>query len=246
MQRKPKSVLMAYIHNGMVHELFMQSIVRYLREDAKRDGTFHSLNSSIGLYLDVNRNASAQRFMSTDAEILLFVDTDIGFTTDQVYTLIDSLDPDTALIVSGLYFGYVGTTRNLLPVWFQDYDGKTGTVPEINPGMQQIVACGMGFCAIHRNAMEQIGEAYPQSWFDRITEMRNGQKHNLGEDMAFCWRAKEVGIPIFGNGDVVVDHMKWRPENFETFLRHWNIPIPEGQPKPDSYVNGVESCAKAE
>lgn len=239
MQRKPKSVLLAYIHNGMVHEFFMQSVIRYLREDAKRDNTFRSLNSSVGLYLDVNRNASSERFMTTDAEILLFVDTDIGFTTDQVYTLIDSIDPDTSPIVSGLYFGYIGTTRMLLPVWFQrNQEGKIGTTPEISPGMQRIVACGMGFCAIHRSAMERINERYPSSWFDRVTEWDKEQKRNLGEDMAFCWRAAELGIPIYGNADVVVDHMKSRPENFETFLRHWNIPVPADQPQPPSYANG--------
>ena len=234
MQLNKKSVMLGYIHGGQIWAPFMESVIRFLQHDQHERQVFYKLSAASGLYLHVNRNAVVENFLrETQAEVLVFLDTDILFPPEHIYGLLDTVDPDNAPIVSGLYFGYVANTRGLLPVWFDAYDEahhKFNVCREIKPGVQPLGAIGMGFCAIHRRALEKVGAICPQGWFDHlVTWETNGsavpQKHNFGEDMAFCIRAWQAGCPIIGNADLVVEHIKWRVENFESFLKHWKIEV---------------------
>jgi len=51
------------------------------------------------------RDALTQAFMSTDADWLLWIDTDQAFGPDHVTGLLRSADPDHRPVISGLYFG---------------------------------------------------------------------------------------------------------------------------------------------
>lgn len=219
MKLEKQSLMIGYIHGGNVTEAFHQSVVRFLRQDAKERDLFYKMSAAAGAYLDVNRNLVAENCRKSPAEALLFIDTDINFNPEQVYRLVDDLDPVERPVVSGLYFGYMGATRAPLPIWFDDevIEGSMPIVRRIRPGLQRIGACGMGFCLIHKRVLNQLGDGC----FDRRNLITGAQRINYGEDMAFSLRCREAGIPIFGDGSIVVGHMKTHEENFDSFTRYW-------------------------
>lgn len=244
MYDKPKSVMLAYITGGMVHHNFMQSVVRFLRKDEQERNVFYKIVAGEGLYLDVNRNACVIRFLNSPADVLLFIDTDIVFETEAVYRLLDDVDAEHE-IVSGLYFGFGtqgenGNKQNVLyPIWFdkEEDERRYRFVKQFSPGLQRLGAVGMGFCALHRKALERM---QPGRWFERLLREGDGydRRINYGEDMAFCVRATEAGIPIWGDGSVGVRHMKATALDFESFLKFWDIRPPEALASATD-VNGV-------
>ncbi len=75
----------------------------------------------------------------------------------------------------------------------------------------------MGCCLIHRSALERIAERYaddPWLWFGRDVMEIDGVREHLGEDLSFCARASQAGIPIYGSG-ICVAHLKGRTITLE-------------------------------
>ena len=234
--------MLGYIHNGMVHEPFMRSYLEFILDDQLDRGVYKQSAAGAGSYLDVNRNAVAyRRFLPSEAEVLVFIDTDTIFKKKQVYQILDDLDPVERPIVSGLYFGYVGDTGGRpMPIWFSpEQNFQFPVVEVIQPGLQKLGAVGMGFCAIHRSVFEKMPNGVA---FERMIREQDpaSRRWNYGEDMAFCVRAAELGIPIYGDASAVVGHIKPMIHTFETFVKHWSIVDPnQRQVAAEPHQNGA-------
>lgn len=172
-------------------------------------------------------------------EWMWFMDTDISLPHPNVLErLLASADPVERPIMSALYFGYMDG-RQLRPIWYgRDFDGRIVHLKKFGSGVQRLGVVGMGCCLIHRSVFEIFGERYadtgwlyfghdmppwapkPDIWNDMAP---------FGEDNCFCYRAGELGIPIYGNGSIVVQHRKERYEDLETFL----LSIREGSIETD-------------
>lgn len=162
-------------------------------------------------------------------EWMWFMDSDISLTyPDVLDRLIASADAVEMPIMSALYFGYMHGGNRLVPVWYaREPDGRIEHLKKFSSGVQRLGVVGMGCCIIHRSVFEKIGTRYaktgwlyfghdtapwvplPSIWNDMTP---------FGEDNCFCHRCNEVGIPIYGNGSIVVQHRKERYEDLETFL----------------------------
>ncbi|PYO45004.1 MAG: hypothetical protein DMD33_00915 [Gemmatimonadetes bacterium] len=94
-----QSFSLGYIHNGAVRAEFCASLVEAVRMPQCRRAL-----SACGLYLHSNRNLVVKEFLlKSDAEWLLFVDTDIGFAPEHIEILLTSGSAERR-IVAGLYF----------------------------------------------------------------------------------------------------------------------------------------------
>lgn len=162
-------------------------------------------------------------------EWLWSMDTDISL---QSYDVLDQLiacaDPVERPIMSALYFGYMNN-NNIVPVWYgrDPLDGRIVNLTKFGSGVQQVGVVGMGCCVIHRSVFEKFGTRYAKSgWLyfghDRAPWQPEADVWNditaFGEDNCFCHRCNELGIPIHGNGSIVVQHRKKRYEDLQTFL----------------------------
>jgi len=149
------------------------------------------------------RNEFAKRFVETDADYLLFVDTDMTWGT-LGFNPLDNLISHDKDIVGGLYF-----TR-----------GKTGTHPVYNPwvvgelptGIKEVNEVGTGFMLISKKCMEKILDNHK---FPFMPMEHNGDY--LSEDYAFCKRARDLGFKVFVDGKVRLGHIGkriiWGEEN---------------------------------
>ena len=115
---KKDRFVLAYCHPGMVHTDFMTSVLDMLRIDGSTGRHLFTGQIGIrGLYVAQSRNEAVVLFRKQEhADWMLFVDTDIIFTTEQVYALIDAANEADAPIMAGTYFGYL--SGKLWPVLF--------------------------------------------------------------------------------------------------------------------------------
>ena len=214
---KKDRFVLAYCHPGMVHTDFHTSVVNLLRIDGSTGRHLFAGEIGVrGLYIAQSRNEAVALFRRQEhADWLLFVDTDIIFTTEQVYALIDAANEANTSIMAGAYFGYL--SGKLWPVLFsKTFDGVYHQIPEFaDDRVQPIAACGMGFTLIHRRVLDALhNEADPWCWFGHDLYM--GKR--MGEDICFCERASKAGFSLFADGRVTVAHIKSRAESLGTWI----------------------------
>lgn len=178
------------------------------------------------------RNVATAAFLSSDSDWLLWWDSDIGCEAHALEQLLAVADPETAPIVGGLCFieGEFshdfrgGLSASLSPTlydwaWIEPHSGMPGAykmVPRLEweaGEVTRVGATGTGFLLTHRSVYEKISdwlrtqgpEVPPNIWFERIPGP-DGEK--CGEDISFCLRAHQVGLPVFVHTGVTTTHQK--------------------------------------
>jgi len=144
----------------------------------------------IGLSLVyIARETAAKTFLEGNYDALLFVDSDMVCPIDMLVRLIEA-DKD---IVSGLAFKRFPPYE---PCIFKKCD-REGTEFWLDypKGLIEIQGVGMACTLIKR----KVFEAVPQPWFF--------PEPNIGEDLAFCIRAREAGYKIYCDTNLICGHV---------------------------------------
>ncbi len=220
------AVALAYLHSNQVAYSWHASMLQLLLGDLeasqplRRGGILAIRCPSAGL-LPAARNRVVAHFLrGQNADWLWMVDTDMGFDADTVPRLLAAADPEARPIVGGLCFaqrelgddGYGG--QQVIPTptifdWATDEDGMGAFEVRVAYERDAVVRCdgtGAACLLIHRGVLERMEERYGPAWFDRIPA-RDG---SVGEDLSFCMRARELGIPVHVHTGVRTTHMKTR------------------------------------
>lgn len=171
-----------------------------------------------GPYLDDARNELIRKFFLEAFEHcdrMLMVDSDIEFLPEDVERLAD----DDLPIVSGVYRSdYSGNVVPVVYEWFEQENGTRTMGPRLewpdgpldadysDSPLVEVTGVGAGFLMIRRDVLATMKETYgdPCPWF---AEDVFGGVH-FGEDLTFCIRAAELGIPIMVDRRVEVAHHK--------------------------------------
>ncbi|MBP5454271.1 MAG: hypothetical protein J6Y09_06640 [Lachnospiraceae bacterium] len=153
------------------------------------------------------RNDIALEAINGGYDELLFIDSDLVFP-DDCYEKLKALDAD---IATGIYYGRAGKHN---PIVYREVkrleaitDGADTiihpaeakhfeTIPE---GTFEIAACGMGMCLIKVDVLKKLCK----TWTNKPFEPCDG----LGEDLAFCYRAKQAGFKIKANSYIPLGHI---------------------------------------
>lgn len=212
-------IALAYIHPGSVKAEFMDSVIRTV-QDPRYDVVIGRKRSNTVVQLA--RNDVVRYFLTTDAEHLLFVDTDMLWHPDDVETLISKDVP----IVSGLYLGIQdGKAFPVAHMWTSP--GKMDTTDasgsstrpmrreDLTEELMEVAGVGMGFCLIRRDVIEEMlskqsSHEHHSCYPFAVGQMRMVSGHYLflGEDITFCVRAWGFGFGSFLAPDVRVGHAK--------------------------------------
>lgn len=220
--------------DGQNSTSYTDSILRMVSYDAVNSGMLIRGGGPMLLPASPNtlseqRNRAATFLLDeSDAEWLLFVDSDMGFDDDALYKLIDAADPDGCPVIGALCFGLRKTESDLrggwrtqpFPTiydWRPNDEGKHGFVirydytPDV---VTRVAATGAAFLLIHRSVLESLRPTYGDTWFDR-GRMEDGEGL-MGEDISFCARLGRAGIPMFVHTGVKTTHLKavWVDEDF--------------------------------
>ncbi len=230
--RDGESVQIAYLHSSRVSHSWHQSLLNTIAYDKSLGSNLiHQVPFAVSCSgpnsLPEGRNLAAQHFLDkTDADWLFFVDTDMGFAADNLERLWFAASATERPVVGGLCFalkhvgsdGQGGFRVTPVPTLFEfAHNEKQGSgfanrfkyPPD---ALVQVAGTGAAFLLIHRRVLEAIRSVDGDRWFDFA---QYGDGAQVSEDLSFCWRVGELGIPIFVHTGVKTTHHKeiWLGEN---------------------------------
>lgn len=144
-----------------------------------------------------SRNKLAAKAMKDEFDYVLWLDSDMVFSPD----ILEKLIADDKDMVSGLYFR---RTSPYTPVIFKDSELKDGRLVWSDytdyPKGELFKAAGAGFgCVLMKTDMifDMIGKY--GDWFTPL--------YSSGEDLSFCYRARELGYEIWCDSRIKCGHM---------------------------------------
>lgn len=203
---------------GSIQWPFMRSVIA-LTERSYRQGEqalVRHLLPEQGLYIGENRNRIVQRFMNTDAQWLLQVDTDIEFPSDLPEKLLELTQGGRRKVLAAsvpLSPPLPGCAMNRNP----QMPGEWIYVPEEQLSEEgiEVDAVASAILLVHRDVFQAIADDVGQCWFlqtgpgavmpdvkdvaSRAAWSDQGPRCNrryvhIGEDVLFSMRAEEVGF----------------------------------------------------
>lgn len=145
------------------------------------------------------RDAIAHYAVDNDYDYILYADSDMVFSSDDLKKLV-AHDAD---ICSGLYVTRRGENTNVCYSQVITRRRFPYRSPKLIPdtltsGYGEISACGLGFCLIKCETVKHMLKHY-KSLFE--------PKYGVGEDIAFCIRARKLGYKIHVDRDVKLGHI---------------------------------------
>lgn len=213
-------VVIAYIHPGQVSAYFTESLLVTLLADVNRPRRriVNIMQEWSSANVSDARNKVTARFLDartpdgrTVGDWLLWIDADMQWEPSAIDYLTESAHPVERPIVGGLCFGM--SNDKLVPTIYQfvrtdDGGLTTYRVPEYErDALVPCAATGAAFVLIHRSALEAIRARGFNAAFPWFQELQLGDRP-VGEDIAFCLRAGQLGYPIHVDTRAKIGHHK--------------------------------------
>lgn len=198
-------VALAYLHAGTVAHSFMASV---LQVTMRHPGLAVWPIKSGPLALPDSRNFAVGKLLDSNLQWLWFADSDMGFSPMILDDMLSLADPVARPVI----------TAPAVAVIDGEPDGMGGLRPQLHPNLYeldeasglwqswayplpdnqllQVGGCGAAMLLIHRGVLERLG----RQCFDRIGRW--------GEDLSFCRRLGEAGIPIHAHTGLKPTHYK--------------------------------------
>lgn len=199
---------------------FYQSCLRTQAELLERKYTGKAkIGSQLGFYagecpVGRSRNALTAEFLKTDCTDLLFIDSDLIFSADQIERIVLHEED----VVGGMYL--LKCEGNPRICW----NHKPGIVQPNDNGLMQVNYLGTGFMRIRRHVFERMVAEFgddiwyttdnsntPQEkqydfWRMGVYKYKNGDRRWLSEDWWFCQKCEDIGIPVYADCNVMLKH----------------------------------------
>ena len=157
----------------------------------------------IGSLVYDSRNRLAEYAVRIDADYILWLDSDMTFPPDVLERMMKVLDEhDDIDILTGLYFR---RSTPFTPVAFDvlETDEKGELVFEnmddVPEGIREVAGCGFGCVLMKTDCLFDIAGKEGPVWFSPLA--------NVGEDCAFCMRARKYGYKIYLDPSIEFGHM---------------------------------------
>lgn len=150
-----------------------------------------------GSILPKVRNGIVKRFIDGDADVLLFIDSDMLFEPRDIEKLINA--PFDISVINY-------RTKNNAIKWL--------AVPIDDAGeWREVALAGTGIMAIKREAVEKMVVAYPASYSDNgvmtpcLFDFVLDDSKYYGEDYVFCKKFTDIGGKIYMLADAYTGHI---------------------------------------
>jgi hypothetical protein len=211
-----QDLAIGWVHPGEVHTAFFDSFMRSVIYDARVGGNRIAGWNGVQCSANVSsgRNALVEWFLTTDAQWLMQIDTDMVWEPDAVHRLLAVADPVHAPIVGGLCFGLEADTGTIFPTLYH----VGGTEEQIEflrlrtfpaADLFKVAGTGAAFLLAHRSVFERMRDREPMfsTAYPYFQERELGGLR-CGEDVTFCMRAAALDIPVHVNTNVHIGHIK--------------------------------------
>jgi len=207
-----KNFVIGFVHPDMIDAQFGRSLATLVLNDSGRVAQIIAAQS--GPRIATARNDIVRAFLAIESkpEWLFMVDTDMVFPPDILAQFEQVLDPAVAPIVGGLAFIYEKfgqSIRTNMMIWEELEAGPMlrGVSGYPDDALCRVAATGAACLVMHRDALLTMEEKYGalvHPWFQETTT----DTHEWGEDITFCVRAGQCGLPIHVHTGIEFGHMK--------------------------------------
>lgn len=159
------------------------------------------LAMQMGSLIYTSRNDLAMKAVQAEADYVLWLDSDMTFEPDMLLRMMDTLQKNDLDILTGLYFRRVPPYS---PVLFEklelvkDAFFDWSEFKELPSELFEVAGCGFG-CVLMKTDPFLDVQAKFGNMFAPIG--------NTGEDLAFCWRARQCGFKIMCDPSIICGHV---------------------------------------
>ena len=191
--KKPFRLLIAVPSTGLMAADFVKSLVK-LTEHLQREGIAHHVEIMAGTLVYLARNSLACTAINENFTHLLFIDSDMVFHENIVEDL----------LFCGKDF-VCGAFQSRRPPYSSCVFTSLKPVERVKEyGMEpfQVAGCGMACTIISTEVLKQVQCKYGACF---------QPTPDFGEDLAVCWRAKQVGAEIWCEPTARVGHIAQVP-----------------------------------
>lgn len=155
----------------------------------------------VGSLVYISRNELAHKAFEFSADYVLWLDSDMVFDPDLLERLMERMNDDKIDIISGVYYR---RTPPFSPVLYKnltiDKDGRCQWEEYTDLPDELFEAAGIGFgCVLMRTSVLMNVFA---KYLDMFTPLPGA-----GEDLSFCWRARECGYKIHVDPAIQCGHV---------------------------------------
>lgn len=167
----------------------------------------------IGTLVYIARDELAKASLACGADYILWLDSDMTFDPDVLKRMLKEIDREDIDILSGLYFRRV---EPYTPTLFEHLDVKDEIVEweefrHVPAEPFEIEGCGFGCVLMKTDIFVEVQKA-----FNQMFTPLNG----VGEDLAFCWRARQLGYRIWCDPRVQLGHVGYNIVTKDFFLSY--------------------------
>ncbi len=147
-----------------------------------------------------SRNHLVGKAIQLDADYMLWLDSDMVFQPDLLKGMMSTMSAHGLDILTGVYFRRVSPYTPVL-LDKLEIDGKrveSTNIKEIPEGLFEVAACGFGCVLMKTEVVFDVLAKFGPP-FDPI--------HGVGEDLSFCWRARQCGYKIYADPSIWLGHV---------------------------------------
>lgn len=172
-----------------IHSIVYQSILKF----AQPYVTHIHVEPGYAMTLDEKRNKCVRAFLDTDCTHLLFWDSDTVGAPGVIIELLKANKP----VIAAVVYRKGGDHAPVFGYWQEDTRMYRVPVPFDYNKILEVDIVGTGFVLIKREVFEQLEEPWFQCY----------EKGNAWEDIYFCLKCKDAGIPIHVHTGLHLGHI---------------------------------------
>ena len=206
-------------YTGVVHMSTMRSLMTDTIELIRRGDTFTLVDDIGNALIADSRGVIATKFWESDADCLVFVDSDVSWEKGALLRLVDA----PVDLCAGVYPG-----RRDPIIYPLHYLDKEELWADPATGLLEVKSVSTGFLKLSRNCIGKMIEAYPNKHY--YTAERDKQFYPLfdhvfedgfkwGEDFSFCIRWRKIGGQVWIDPEITMGHVGYKI--FEGHLGNW-------------------------
>ncbi len=165
----------------------------------------------IGTLVYVARDELAKASLACGADYIFWLDSDMTFDADILKRMLDSYEETGADILSGLYFRRVEPYTPTLfeTLEFDDNGAEWTEFRNVDNNPFEVAGCGFGCVLMRTDIFVEV-----QKEFGAMFTPEKG----LGEDLAFCWRARKLGYKVMCDPRILLGHIGYNIVTKDFFL----------------------------
>lgn len=177
----------------------------------------------MGSLIYTSRNNLALTAFKMEADYVLWLDSDMVFQQDYLLRMMDVLTKNDLDFLTGLYYRRVQPYSPVLFSKLEAYEDMSGCeweeFEEIPDELFEVAGCGFGAVLIKTDVLFDVQAQYG-TMFTPIS--------GFGEDIAFCWRARQMGYKIWCDPSIELGHVGYSVVNGNFYKSYRQAKLQKG------------------